>query len=234
MLLTDNARYHAKVMKRPQTIADNSPVQSEQTQPHSDLLAVVAKHIQYPWQKPIPEHTRQAGEAALEWLNSRDCSNIVLDSFCGTGLSSSLLAQRHPDACVIGLDKSADRLSRHCPNGINYRLFRAECEPFWRFLLERGVKISHHYMLYPNPWPKSGQLKRRIHGHPAFPLLKRLGGEVEVRSNWKIYVDEFADAWAALSQPGVVSQLTIDAPISLFERKYHDRGQTLWQFRSSA
>jgi len=89
-------------------------------------------------------------------------------------------------------------------------------------------------MLYPNPWPKSGQLKRRIHGHPAFPLLKRLGGEVEVRSNWKIYIAEFAEAWAALSQPGVVSQLKIDAPISLFERKYRDRGQTLWQFRSSA
>lgn len=43
--------------------------------------------------------------------------------------------------------------------------------------------------------PKIGHLSRRWHGHPVFPAMLELGGVLECRSNWKIYVlNEFCFA----------------------------------------
>ena len=221
-------------MTLPQTKPTATAVRSDQIAAHRDLLSVVNRHLVHPWRKPIPDHTRRAGDQALDWLAAHPHCDIVVDSFCGTGLSTSLLATRHSNACIIGVDKSANRLSRHIPMAGNYRLFRAECESFWRYLVDHGVQVKHHYMLYPNPWPKSSQLKRRVHGHPAFGLLKTLGGAVEVRSNWKIYIEEFALAWASLRAAGTVRALALEPPLTLFEQKYQQRGHTLWQFQSVA
>lgn len=190
---------------------------------------MVRKHLTSEWRKPLPEHTRIATERLLAWLAERG-QPLVLDSFCGTGMSTAALAERHPDCAVVGVDKSSARLGRHGSQGA-YLLLRAECEPLWRALALAGISASHHYLLYPNPWPKQTQLKRRIHGHPGFPWLVRLGGTVELRSNWPIYVAEFAQAMAVA---GVTGQLALFKPtpaITLFERKYHDRGQTLWRWQ---
>ena len=146
-------------------------------------------------------------------------------------MSTALIAQHNPGCVVIGVDKSADRLSRHVQaSTTQYRLFRAECEPFWRCLVDACVTLRAHTLLYPNPWPKARHLKRRIHGHPGFPLLKALGGDVEVRTNWSIYVQEFALAWEVLGGTGAVDSFVPSAPVTLFERKYHQRGQALWRF----
>ena len=215
----------------PQIPIDNSPIVSDQTGPASGLSALVRKHLTHPWQKPVPEHTRRAADEALEWLQALGNPPLILDSFCGTGLSTSNLARSHPQAAVIGIDKSAARLGRHQKTDGNYLLVRAECEPFWAYLVAARVTLEQHYLLYPNPWPKSGQLKRRIHGHPGFPLLAALGGAIELRSNWNIYVQEFALACNLIDIHGALETLTPEAPITLFERKYHERGQSLWRFR---
>ncbi|MFW7344351.1 SAM-dependent methyltransferase, partial [Pollutimonas sp. H1-120] len=54
-------------------------------------------------------------------------------------------------------------------------------------------------MLYPNPYPKAGHLKMRWHGHAVLPTLLALGGALELRSNWSIYVEEFALAVAQVT-----------------------------------
>ena len=68
-------------------------------------------------------------------------------------------------------------------------------------------------------------------GPGAFPELLRLGGQVELRSNWQIYVEEFGQAMQLAGQPGVVSRLEVSEPLTLFERKYQASGQALWRFR---
>jgi len=227
--------YHGKVMTYAQTDTRDQAICSDQTGVHPDVVAVVERHKNHLWRKPVPAHTQQAGEQLLAWLNQQQDRPIILDSFCGTGMSTARLAAQFPDAAVIGVDKSADRLGKHQGNRqANYCLIRAECEPLWRILSEHGVVLSQHYLLYPNPWPKSSQFKRRIHGHPAFVLLKNLGGSIELRSNWSIYVKEFAQAAEQLGITGNVVPLTITAPLTLFERKYAERGQQLWQFRAEA
>ena len=85
----------------------------------------------------------------------------------------------------------------------------------------------------PTPWPKSKHLKRRVHGHPAFKLLLQLGGRIELRSNWQVYVEEFAVAMHLAGVRGLVQMVPETAPaISLFERKYRDSDHHLWRFMS--
>ena len=173
---------------------DNTSVYSNQSSIHGDLAKLVQKHMTSSWQEPIPPHDREAMREILALLKAHD-GPLILDSFCGTGMSTAKLASQNPKALVIGIDKSADRLRRHeqTPSQ-NYHLIRGNCEHIWSQLVAANVECEQHYLLYPNPWPKKAHLKRRIHGHPSFPLLKQLGGAIEVRSNWKIYVDEFAAA----------------------------------------
>lgn len=77
----------------------------------------------------------------------------------------------------------------------NVWLVRAELVGFWNLLLQNNCHVHHHYMLYPNPYPKPKRLKQRWYAHPSFPLLLHLGGErLTVRSNWSQYLDEFSIA----------------------------------------
>ena len=212
------------------TQIQRSPLQSDQQAPHPDLEALVIKHCRTLWRKPVPEHTRKAFDYAQDWLAERGNPPLVLDSFCGTGMSTQRLAEHHKKIAVIGLDKSAHRLTKHMHSSDQYLLLRAECEPFWQLLEIAKIKVAHHYLLYPNPWPKASQLKRRIHGHPAFPLLARLGGSIEMRSNWQVYADEFALASKLIGFTGKLARLEISEPWTLFEKKYAERNQTLWCF----
>ena len=213
---------------------DSRPVTSNQAWLHPKLPAVVQRHLGHNWRKPLAAHNREAF-AALAALQQDDPKRLVLDSFCGTGRSTALLAARHPDHRIVGIDQSADRLSRHLPdNAGDYLLLRAQCEDIWQLVLEQHWPVDFHYLLYPNPWPKSAHLQRRIHGHPAFVLLPALGGRIELRSNWQIYVEEFGLAMLLAGRRGQVAQLLHPEGLTLFEQKYQRSGHPLWRYRSGA
>ena len=228
------AGYDGKVTDAPQT--DQPPhtapvLKTDQVAPHPDLAEIVQHHQDHPWRKPCPAHTRDAFEQLLKRLQP-DNRPLILDSFCGTGMSTALIARENPDALVVGIDQSAHRLAKHRPSDAkNYLLLRAEAEPFWLCLEDAGITLHSHWLLYPNPWPKASQLKRRVHGHGAFPVLSRLGGRLELRTNWDIFAQEFAHAAVLIGIKGQTASFVPDAPMTLFERKYANRGQTLWRFR---
>jgi hypothetical protein len=110
-------------------------------------------------------------------------------------------------------------------------LVRAELTDFWRLLqrqpqasLQSGggdngdcddatkdaaittLTVVHHYLLYPNPYPKQVRLNQRWYAHASFPILLQLlllhcsgsgvtaGGSLTVRSNWRQYLEEFGMA----------------------------------------
>mmetsp|Transcript_30537 Transcript_30537/g.64640 ORF Transcript_30537/g.64640 Transcript_30537/m.64640 type:complete len:433 (-) Transcript_30537:40-1338(-) len=170
------------------------------------LKKTVLKHIntlpKYWESRPIAKHTAAAFEEALEFViqcgpkslgasSSSLRTKVILDSGCGTGKSSYLLGEMHPDCVVIGIDQSLARLSRnksynqHDENNnddstqqenSNVLLIRAELSDFWKCCLsssrwQEHVQIYRHYLLYPNPYPKKSRLKSRFYAHPAFPLL---------------------------------------------------------------
>lgn len=215
---------------------NSSPVHSRQTTSHERLDDIVRRHLEVTWQAPIHAPTAQALEPLLHALADHP-RPVVLDSGCGDGSSTQRLAYRHPHHIVIGLDKSAARLQRLAPGGVLHRgnlwLLRAEVADAWRLLADAGVHVSHHYLLYPNPWPKPTHVQRRWHGHPVFPWLLALGGQLELRSNWSVYVREFDRALALAGQHSAIDLVGVEEPLlTPFERKYRDSGHTLWRLRS--
>ena len=205
-------------------------VSSNQAWVHPALPGLVQKHIDSRHQRPVAAHNRAAFEQMLGALADAP-RPLVLDSFCGTGSSTAILADRHPGHLVVGIDKSAHRLARHgLLKAGNYLLLQADCEDIWQLLLREQLSLDYHYLFYPNPWPKAKHLQRRVHGHAAFPWLLGLGGLIELRSNWQVYVEEFGLAMQLAGSPGRVNRIDATAPVTLFEQKYHRSGHKLWAF----
>ena len=215
-----------------QPTGNSRRVHSSQTAVHPRLPALVARHLKAAWRKP-PQPADAPALAALDEALAAHCGPVVLDSFCGTGQSTALLARRHSDALVIGIDKSAHRLGRHSGDG-SYLLLQAHCEAVWQHLQQTGHRLAAHYLFYPNPWPKPGQLARRVHGHPALPTLLALGGQLELRSNWQLYVEEFGVALTLAGYPSRVALLGDSGePLTRFEAKYRNSGHALWSLTAA-
>lgn len=210
-------------------------VSSNQESIHKNLEAVVYKRLNTEFLRPYAQHSKQAFAEAANWL-AEQRKPLILDSFCGIGESSRYLAEQFPDHAVIGIDQSAARLGKHInqfgelPD--NVMLLRADCDDIWRMAVDAGWRCEQHFLLYPNPWPKSAHLQRRIHGSPVFKSLLALSKQLELRSNWLIYMEEFQKSLALAEIPSKLEQLKEEEPITAFERKYQANGQTLWQLRA--
>ncbi len=208
-------------------------VRSSQAGIHPRLPALLDRHRGQNWRQPLHSPTVAAFEALQDVLGGTG-QGIILDSGCGTGASTFELARRFPESIVVGVDKSAARLARggavDFPHvSANAVLLRADLTSFWRLARSAGWKLVRHYLLYPNPWPKPGQLQRRWHAHPVFPELVQLGGRIEMRCNWRPYAEEFAFALNDLAGSAVEpSPLAEDEPVSPFERKYRASGHPLY------
>lgn len=203
---------------------------------HDDLAQQVAKHAATVFRKPVTDYNRSAFDASIAAWEAHGRAPLILDAGCGVGLSTLHLAARYPDHFVIGVDQSADRLARqvHWPDALpeNCLRLRADLVDYWRLMLASGVRPTRHYLLYPNPWPKKQHLGRRWHGHPVFPTVVALGGQLECRSNWRIYIDECAAALTQLSGlPVQAESFDAVAPITPFEEKYRASGHALWRCR---
>jgi len=265
----------------------------------------------YMEKKPVAAHTRRAFEVLVEMVGeevSIDYEGIVLDSGCGTGRSTKLLANNmHPRHLVIGVDRSLARLTKTKDNrkaegdsdsdsentkddsasssdretychrvSKNGYLVRAELVDFWRCCIKQGwvcdddkkrenadsgsnLKVTHHYMLYPNPYPTKARLSSRWYAHPSFPLILKLGiPTMIIRSNWEGYLNEFAQAIDMANdfyeddnnQDGITGSPTnlalpylssakkgpaerIDKSIALtnFESKYDNVGESTFELR---
>lgn len=212
--------------------ASSRAIVSNQPGPHQDLARRVARGVEHPLRKPLAEHTLEAFEHVRQWRESRQEMPLILDAGCGVGLSTRTLARQFADHVVIGIDRSADRLSReHGELPDNALLVRADLVDFWRLALATDWRPVRHYLLYPNPYPKAAHLKMRWHGHPVLPVILALGGRLELRSNWPIYVQEFALAIAQVTgRQADSARFDPDGHfLTPFERKYHHSGQSLWR-----
>jgi len=219
----------------------HSPViTSNQEDVHPKLEEIVTKHLNSQFRRPIAAHTQLAFDKIkeqVELYRQSDGSSLIFDSCCGTALSTRKIAIMYPNSLVIGIDRSIKRLSKACAEVLpsNMILVQAECADFWRLALQAGWQLEKHFLLYPNPYPKSCHFKRRWHGHPAYPSLLALGGSIEVRSNWILYVKEFYEAFR-IAKPELItlnsSAIEVFIPndyLTLFEKKYHQSGQDLYR-----
>ncbi|OHU90595.1 MULTISPECIES: tRNA (guanine(46)-N(7))-methyltransferase TrmB [Pseudoalteromonas] len=210
--------------------ANSRSIVSNQPSLHDKLDEIVTKHLKAEFKKPVAQHTQRAFDevnARVQAFNGP----IILDSCCGVGESTANLAKLHPNALVIGIDKSSHRLEKHDveykqTDAGQYVLVQADLNDFWRLAVAANWQPTHHYLLYPNPWPKAKHIQRRWHGAAVFPFIVKLGGLLEVRSNWDIYVKEFARALQLAGHPTPVEPYHSDMAITPFERKYWASGQS--------
>lgn len=203
---------------------------SAQSGVHARLEETVQRHLAKPWRQPLRAFSRPAFESLDDWSDPK----IVLDAGCGNGLSTAALAQRFPDCMVLGVDRSASRLRRSGRLPGNATLLRADLADFWRLAREAGWALQHHFLLYPNPWPKPAHLKRRWHAHPVWPDLLGLGGRLELRTNFAIYAEEFALALEIAGHRAHLQVLSLPGStgISPFETKYLQSRHSLFRVRA--
>jgi tRNA G46 methylase TrmB len=218
--------------------ANSSPITSAQTAVHEQLPAVVARHAANTFRKPVMTHNRAAFDASIACWQAAGDMPLILDAGCGVGLSTRHLAVQFPDHFVIGVDQSAHRLTRNTvwdsALPANFMLVRADLVDYWRLMHAAGIRPARHFLLYPNPWPKIGQLGRRWHGHPVFPTIVALSDQLECRSNWRIYIEEFASAVTQLTARDMQCEpFAASAPITPFEQKYQASGHALWRCKTA-
>jgi tRNA (guanine-N7-)-methyltransferase len=209
---------------------------------HRHLAALLERHRRAPFRKPCADYNRAAFAESMErWRRVAPDAPLILDACCGNGESSLALAALFPGHYVIGVDRSEFRLRRRlaaqaarsapppdCPPNVGFA--RADLIDYARLLRDEGIRLARHYLLYPNPWPKIGHLSRRWHGHPVFPALLELGGVLECRGNWRIYVEEFCFAVHMLTGCETRCESFVpSAPLTPFERKYQASGHTLYR-----
>ena len=206
-------------------------IATSQTQVHEKLDTLVKRYQQAENLRPVSAHTRTAFEQACAWLGDWN-GDIIIDSCCGVGESTARLGAANPQAKVIGLDKSQARLDKHSHyqrDAKNYAVFRADVIDFWRLIRQHHWHIQQHYLLYPNPYPKSSQVQKRWHGSAAFVDLMAMTPNITVRSNWLVYLLEFSQAAGHYQVAGNIQQVHAKEAFTPFERKYLASGQTCWE-----
>ena len=193
--------------------------------PHRNVRPLALRawtHLPRFLESPLHGPSVESFDAAAGWLDKHCGPNtpLVIDSGCGTGMSTATLARMHPNAAVLGVDRSAARLAKSHTLPSNALLVRAELATFWRLMLHTeacggplsAARVSHHFLLYPNPYPKPSRLNLRWHGHPALPMLLAIGARVEVRSNWYIAPLTWAHDAASPSPSSIHGSVSLTSP----------------------
>jgi len=228
---------------------------------HPRVTETCLKHVYcagtYEEKNILSDHTVEAFEEARSFVKSfyeerastsEKFMEVIFDSGCGTGTSSLKIAKQNPDLPIIGIDRSLHRLSKQDRNYLpsNLLLLRADLIDFWlQSFREHDWIVKKHFILYPNPYPKAKHHRRRFPGHPIFPFIVCLGGELVLRSNWNIYLEEFQTALNSIASlpsasllKGCCAAQTLpfkvnptDGPLTNFERKYSAVDLPLYELR---
>lgn len=210
----------------------SSQVSTNQQGVYRNLDKVVTRHLNSNFKKPFAQYNIDAYHTAVSKIAGR---KLIVDAGCGNGRSTRNLAKQYPDAFVIGIDKSAARITRgnnrYSEPLENACIMQADLHDFWRLAVLDHLRVHKHFILYPNPWPKSQHFRRRWHGSPLLKSIIELGGELELRSNWSTYAREFQ---RALELAGITAYLTEldsspEADMTDFETKYRRSGHKLWR-----
>lgn len=208
---------------------------------HDDLERTVKKHLSTEFKKPFAPFsltTFKELKVRVElYLQVNPSHQIILDSCCGVGESTFHLAKQNPNCLVIGIDKSEHRIDKHIHHQqaelLNIEMIRGDLNDLWRLIADANWPIAHHYILYPNPWPKSKHLGRRWHGAPVFSSIPKLSKQLTVRSNWDIYIKEFQQALSITGVESKVTEYSAEQAMTPFERKYWASGQKSTQLIAS-
>ncbi len=201
---------------------------------HDDLKLIVSKQSLI-YQRPIADFSIEIFNDIQEITKGK---KIIFDFGCGVGESTYKLALRNPEYFVVGIDKSISRLDRknRFKQEIveNMLLVRGELLDLiyliYKAYKSQDMQIHVLYFFYPNPWPKKIHVKRRFHGNPIAPFIYSIDVPIILRSNWKLYLEEFSFVSALYKrQSQKIKTLEVIDALTPFERKYTDSAQEVYE-----
>ena len=156
---------------------------------------------------------------------------LILDLGVGAAKSTFLLQKQFPKSQIIGIDRSQTRLMRN-PNykegSVNevynkgkVLLFRGDLLDWIRVFIEEKIFFDHLFIFYPNPYPKSSQINQRLYGSSVFSLILTLAKRMEVRSNWRLFLEEFEKGAGYLGSFNTkIASVKEEKAMTHFEEKY--------------
>ena len=208
-------------------------VSTNQTGPNPKLKQILGDKSPYIAYYPVSLNVLEICQKIKKEQEKNDWG-LLLDSGCGTGDSTINIAKSNPDCLVLGIDKSSKRLkqAQQKIKPENVRFITANLVEFWIGLKLVNVSIAANFILYPNPWPKQKHLKKRWHAHPVMPLLPMISKYIELRTNWRVYAEEFCGSLTQLTGSEItVEKIHPNKPISAFEEKYVYSNHELFRLR---
>ncbi len=206
---------------------------TNQTGPHPKLEQIPVGTSAYMTYYPVSLNVLEICQKIKKEQDKSDWG-LLVDSGCGTGDSTINIAKSYPNYLVLGIDKSSKRLNQAQQKikSENVRFITANLVEFWIGLKLVNASIAANFILYPNPWPKQKHLKKRWHAHPVMPLLPMISNYIELRTNWRIYAEEFCGRLTKLTGSVMtVEKINPNNPISAFEEKYFDSNHDLFRLR---
>jgi tRNA (guanine-N7-)-methyltransferase len=164
---------------------------------------------------------------------------VLIDIGCGAGESSLLLAQKHPQWTVLGIERTKNRFevfekARREAALSNLFALRADAVP-WITHNVPPKSVDHYSLLYPNPYPKAEQANQRWHRSSFMErLLETLkdGGSLTIATNISTYIQEAHEYLVSYWGMELVSIRMLESTIehrTPFERKYLERGEICWE-----
>ena len=213
---------------------NSKPVTATSYREEEDLLKIASKFSVDSYRRPS-EEKEELKKLLLEKLDGK---KVIFDTGCGIGESSFKLAEKYQDKIVLGVDKSVSRIERKnafkssVPN--NLVLLQADLQDVWPALYEMQnddvLEVVKQYILYPNPWPKLKGVKRRWYANPMLSFILELSSNIEIRSNWKRYLEDFALVAGHIGNRDCeLQEFTPVEYLTPFEKKYSLSGQPLYQ-----
>ncbi len=116
-------------------------------------------------------------------------SRVILELACGGGDYTVGLAQRFPDATVVGVDIKGSRMWWGAKKASDLKLpnakfLRTQIENLADFFADG--EVDEIWITFPNPHPTEGNAKRRLTSRRFLEIYKRLlkpGGRVHLKTD---------------------------------------------------
>ena len=168
-----------------------------------------------------------------------DKSQVILEIGSGMGEATAAIAQANPQTGYVAVEMHTPGLAALLIliNQLelkNVRLIREDAT----YLLANFIpdnSLDGIHLLFPDPWPKNRQHKRRIvQGEFVDLIANKLkpGGFIHIATDWQPYADWIKARFAASTsfKGGVVEQPTWRV-LSKFEGQGLKKGHTVTDFR---
>lgn len=158
---------------------------------------------------------------------------------CGVGFHPIRYARSNPDRFLIAIEHTHTRFEKferrlaHHEKFENLLAVHADAVEWVTHSLS-PESVDRYFFLYPNPWPKSGDEKKRWY---AMPFMEKVietlkaGGTLRLATNERDYAEgarEFLKReWGlTLLEEQQLKGVGAQSPRTHFEKKYLERGET--------